>query len=274
MVIGTFTLVFFFGNTHKERLEQIQLYVYMNHHANKNDVLKLQKILESKPYIIGRDGVNYISKEAATKAFLESNEDANISKEDIINTAGFDPITERFEITLQKSFSSSEQLEKIKGDLEQYLSVKEVDLTLERKDKIQLLRKNLQIIKLFLLGVILLSVSVVILLINNTIKLAMFSQRFLIRSMQLVGAKPSFIRRPFIAKSFAHGLIAGIVSSSLILGSIIYFSEHISFLKELMDYNLLSLVFIGLALFGALLCSLSTYISVNRYLKLSLDDLY
>lgn len=246
----------------------------MNHHATKSETLKIQNILESKVYIAHNDdAITFMSQEEATKEFLKNNDDV-LSEEEMIETAGFNPITAKFDITVSKDFNNIQELEKIKKELESYLSVKEVDLSLRKKNKIQALGKNLKVLKLILFGVILFSITVIIVLINNTIKLAMFSQRFLIRSMQLVGAKSSFIRRPFIAKSFSHGLIGGIVSSALIYGLLRYSVKQIDFLQELLDYNLLSVVFIGLALFGAILCSMSTYFAVNRYLKLSLDDLY
>lgn len=273
-VIGIFSLIFFLGNRHKDNIEQVELHVYLSHHVSEAEAAQLKNIISNKPYVKKDEGIpqlSYLSAEEAALDFVDQDQKAYL---EMIETAGFNPVSARLNITIDKAFIEISQLEKIQKELEERTAIREVDLSLEKKEKIKDLRSNLNILKLILLGVIILSVFVVILLINNTIKLAMFSQRFLIRSMQLVGATSTFIRRPFVARSFAHGLFAGILSSGIIYSALILTAEQIPFLHELVDYNLLSVVFIGLALFGALLCSSSTYFAVNRYLKLSLDEMY
>ena len=269
-----FSLIFFLGNRHKDNIEQVELHVYLSHHVSDAEAAQLKNIISNKPYVKKEDGIpllSYLSAKEAAMDFVDNDEKAF---NEMIETAGYNPVSARLNITIDKAFIEIKQLEKIQKELEERSTIREVDLSLEKKTKIKALRSNLYVLKLILLGVILLSVGVVILLINNTIKLAMFSQRFLIRSMQLVGATSTFIRRPFVIRSFAHGLFAGILSSGIIYGALILTAKQIPFLQELVDYNLLSVVFIGLALFGAFLCSSSTYFAVNRYLKLSLDEMY
>jgi cell division transport system permease protein len=117
-------------------------------------------------------------------------------------------------------------------------------------------------------------VIVVIILINNTIKLALFSQRFLIRSMQLVGATNGFIRRPFLLRSAAHGVLGALIASLLLYALSEYAYERIDDLVLLKDPEAMLILFSSLLTSGFILGLLSTWRSVNKYLKLTLDELY
>ena len=114
----------------------------------------------------------------------------------------------------------------------------------------------------------------VIVLINNTIRIALFSQRFLIRSMQLVGATKRFIRWPFLKRSLAYGLISGILASGIIFGLIRFAQHHIDDLNKLYVEKPFFILFALLIFMGALISYLSTLFSIRRYLKISLDELY
>jgi cell division transport system permease protein len=115
---------------------------------------------------------------------------------------------------------------------------------------------------------------IVLVLINNTIKLALFSQRFLIRSMQLVGAKSSFIQWPFLKRSIFHGFTSGILASAIIYNIIIYANKKIEGLSGLQSDMELILIFISISVLGSVIAFFSTYRSVRKYLKMSLDELY
>ena len=115
---------------------------------------------------------------------------------------------------------------------------------------------------------------IVLVLINNTIKLALFSQRFLIRSMQLVGARSSFIQWPFLRRSIIHGFISGIIASVVLYNILIYANEKIDGLAELQNNLELIIVFFSISVLGGVISFFSTYRSVKKYLKMSLDELY
>jgi len=115
---------------------------------------------------------------------------------------------------------------------------------------------------------------IVLVLINNTIKLALFSQRFLIRSMQLVGAKSSFIQWPFLKRSLIHGIISGILASAVLYNILLYANKKIDGLSGLQSDLELVFVFISISVLGGVIGFLSTYRSVKKYLKMSLDELY
>ena len=123
-------------------------------------------------------------------------------------------------------------------------------------------------------GFILILVFTVIMLINNTIRLALFSQRFLIRSMQLVGATSGFIKRPFLQRSVFHGAIAGVLASLLLYGLLQLANSKIDRLVELQEETYLLALYGLLIVLGSFIAFISTYRAMNKYLKMSLDELY
>ena len=136
------------------------------------------------------------------------------------------------------------------------------------------INENITKISLILLGFILILILIVIVLINNTIKLALFSQRFLIRSMQLVGATQSFILRPFLLRSVAHGFLGAILASGGVLLVLNYANQKIQELKALEDRNLILILFGSMIIGGVLLGFLSTFKAAKKYMNMSLDELY
>ena len=142
------------------------------------------------------------------------------------------------------------------------------------QDVVSSINENLLKVGIVLGALILILLITVVILISNTIKLALFSQRFLIRSMQLVGATKGFIRRPFLWRAFLYGALGGIIASGIIFSLLEYGKNFIEGLQLLYDIELLALLFGSLILLGALMSWLSTYRSINKYLNMSLDELY
>ncbi len=139
---------------------------------------------------------------------------------------------------------------------------------------VESINKNVTMISFWLLGIALLLLIAVVLLINNTIKLALFSQRFLIRSMQLVGAKRGFIQGPFLKRSIMHGLLAGIFSSGMLYLLLRVANDRIPQLTSLQDETMVLAIFGSLLILGALIGFISTFRAINKYLNMSLDELY
>ena len=139
---------------------------------------------------------------------------------------------------------------------------------------VQAINQNIAKIAMILGGFAFILIIVVIVLINNTIKLALFSQRFLIRSMQLVGAKSSFIRKPFLLRSVAHGVAGALIASMSLIILAEYAYSQVNELLLLKDNKLMILLVGFLVLLGGLIGLFSSLRSVNKYLKLSLDELY
>lgn len=124
------------------------------------------------------------------------------------------------------------------------------------------------------MGLVALLLTIVVLLINNTLRLALFSQRFLIRSMQLVGARSSFIQMPFLIRASIHGLVSGVLSNSLLIAMLMFATRKVEDLSLIQNNDRLLFLLGALLLIGILVAVASTYRAVSKYLKLSLDELY
>jgi cell division transport system permease protein len=174
-------------------------------------------------------------------------------------------------IRINAESSTSAQLKGIKNDIEGIEGVYEVQYV---ESLIESINSNIQKISMLLLGFAGILVLVVIILINNTVKLALYSQRFLIRSMQLVGATSFFIQRPFLNRAAFQGIISGIIASALLFGLMQYAYHEITELSLLKDEEQMYMLMIALIVLGSVIGFLSSYRAVRKYLRLSLDELY
>ena len=136
------------------------------------------------------------------------------------------------------------------------------------------INSNIRNISLVFIGIYLVLSLISFILINNTLRIALFSQRFLIRSMQLVGATSAYILKPFIYRGLLYGLLSGVISSISLYMLILLANDKINGFEMIVSIDQLSIIFITLITTGILMVILSTYSSVNKYLKSSLDDLY
>ena len=133
---------------------------------------------------------------------------------------------------------------------------------------------NVRSISLVFGGIFIVLFLISVILINNTLRIALFSQRFLIRSMQLVGATANYILKPFLIRGIAYGLISGVIASAILYSIISLINEKINEANMIISFEKLSIIFISLVISGILIVMLSTYTSVNKYLNSTLDDLY
>jgi len=248
--------------------ENVQMQVYLNNSITESQTTKIRQTLGSKSYILEKDQqpmISFISKADAAATFLEE------TGEDFKNFLNDNPLKPAFIINIKPEYQQNEQLTIIAEEIEGQNGVFEV---IYKEGYIESINSNLTKISLVLLGFVVILLFVVIILINNTIKLALFSQRFLIRSMQLVGAKSTFIRRPFLLRSVTYGLISGIVSSGFLFGLMKYANSMIEELASLQDLNKILILFAALLVIGMIIGYFSTWRAINKYLKMSLDDLY
>ena len=136
------------------------------------------------------------------------------------------------------------------------------------------INNNIRNISFIFSGIFIILFFISVILISNTLRIALFSQRFLIRSMQLVGATSRYILKPFLLRGLLYGLISGILSSGFLYFIILFINERINGSNMIVSIEKLSIIFITLIVVGILMVILSTYSSVNRYLGSTLDDLY
>jgi cell division transport system permease protein len=242
--------------------ESLSFSVMLDDDAKEADIRMLQKDLDAKLYV---KSTEYVSKDAAA---VKMKEDLG---EDFISFLGDNPLPPSIDVYLYAGYTSPDSVAKIEKYVLEYPFVKEVYY---QESLLFLINENVRKISLFLLVISLLLFLIALTIINNTIRLSIYSRRFLIRTMQLVGATRAFIRRPFLIQSALHGLIAALVAMSLLMG-LLYLIETEFFLKFTFESTKLLLLLGTFIIFiGILINIISTFFSVNRYLGISEDKLY
>lgn len=247
------------GNYFKESVE---VNAYLRGDLNPKDSAALMSYISTKPYV---KKVEFVTKEMAKKKYMA---DGN---EDWGKVLEANPLPNSITFKVKKEYLISDSLAKIQTDLQQQTYVNDVTYP---KALVDNLNQNIQRISIILLAIVILLALVVILLIDNTIRLAMFSNRFLIKTMQMVGATRWFIAKPMDLRAIINGTISGLIAIALILLVILSAYRVLPEMKVIHDTTLLISLFLGLIILGILITLFSTHRSVIKYLKMKLDDLY
>ena len=247
--------------------ESVEVQVYLNKNISQSDISKIRSSIASKPYILVKESpqITLVTKEEAAQQFIAA------TGEDFKDFLGDNPLRDLFAIKVKGSYQALDSLNQIKAEIEGIRGVFEVEY---EESLIESINENLTKIGFILLGIAIFALLVVIILINNTIKLALFSQRFLIRSMQLVGATSTFIQRPFLYRSMMYGFFAGLLSCGIIYGFTMYMNGVIEGLEDLQDTNGFILLFSLILIMGIIVGYFSSLRAIRKYLKMSLDELY
>ena len=248
--------------------EQIEVQVYLKRNVTESQRIQVQKTLSTKPYtkkIDGQAQISFISKETAAETFIKE------TGEDFSELLGDNPLRDAYLVKVDPLFHDKNSMADIKKEIEGLNGVFEVVYV---ESLVESINSNVAKIGFILLGLAIILLLTVIILINNTIKLALFSQRFLIRSMQLVGAKPGFIQKPFLSRSMWHGILSGVIASAALYGLLYYANDKIEGLSDLLRMGELIIIYGLMMVLGATIGLYSTYRAINKYLKLSLDELY
>lgn len=209
--------------------------------------------------------VKFVSKEiAAAKLKKEINDD-------FINVIGYNPLFNSFEVNIKSEVFNPEVLEHTRKELLKSSLVRDATYP---KVISKTLDKNLKKISLILGAITLFLLIIAVILIDSTIRLAMFSDRFLIKSMQLVGATRWFIIRPYILRAVLNGIVSALVASGLLVLILYLFDKYTQLIELQKELKYLSIIFFGLILLGVILSFISTFFAVNKYLRMKLDSLY
>jgi len=240
----------------------VQVQVYLRENAPQNDIDSLMSYIKSKPYTTS---AVHITKDMAKEKFLQEN------NEDWDKVLDYNPLPASIDFNLRSEYVNKDSLQNITADLSQNIIVSEIRYPTEVVSNLNTVVKK---IGLVLLGAVTLLGILVLVLIDNTIKLAMFSNRFLIKTMQMVGATRWFISKPFDAKAVINGLISALIAIAVLLIFIFSVEKWLPEIKVLRDYWLLALLFISIIIVGIFITFISTHRSVTKYLKMKLDDLY
>lgn len=263
LMIGLLGLFLVYANNISRYVkENIVLNIFVDDAAHETDVLQLQKQLEGNVMV---KQTQYVSKELAAR---------NLQKdlgEDFVKFLGYNPLSQSIDVYLKADYTNNKDIEKFKTELLKNPLIKEVKYQQSLVDQMNQNVTSISLIILIFAGIfVVLSVA----LINNTIRLAIYSQRFLIKSMQLVGATKSFIRKPFLLYGIWHGLLGGLIAIILLVGTLYVAYRNIPDLVFLQNYTEFGIVFLGVIGLGIFISGFSTFLAVNKFLRLKIYDLY
>lgn len=242
--------------------ENIVLNIFVDDAAHESDVLQLQKQLDGNVMV---KQTQYVSKELAAR---------NLQKdlgEDFVKFLGYNPLSQSVDIYLKAEYANNKDIEKFKAELLKNPLIKEVKYQQSLVDQ---MNQNVTTISLIILTFAGIFVVLSVALINNTIRLAIYSQRFLIKSMQLVGATKGFIRKPFLLYGIWHGLLGGLIAIILLIGTLYVAYDNVPDLVFLQNYYEFGIVFLGVVGLGIFISGFSTFLAVNKFLRLKIYDLY
>jgi Cell division protein len=242
--------------------ENITVSVVLAEDMSDIQIRKMRDDLESQPYV---KSTEYISKEQAS---LEMQRELGENPETFL---GFNPFHASIEVKLKSEYTHPDSLPVIEKRIASEASVTDVQY---RQDMIQMVNQNIRRISFVLFGLFIVLIVISFVLINNTVRLLIYSKRFIIYTMRLVGATPSFIRRPFIRYNVLSGIIAGVLAIAMLMGSLYYVKVEFLDLDGLLNPDNLMQVYIIILAAGILLSVIAAYFAVNRYLRMSRGKLY
>lgn len=242
--------------------ENISISVILQDNASDADATHLQKTLDS---MAGVNSTEFIPKEIAAEKLM-----AELG-EDFVAFLGYNPLNPTIEVTLRSGYANTDSLALFEKSLLTNRLVKEVDY---QKDLVHLVNENVRKIGFVLLLFSILLMVIAFALINNTIRLSVFSKRFLIKSMQLVGATQPFIRKPFVLKGIIQGIIGATIAIGLLIFSLFTAQNHIPELIAFQDVQMLFSLFVFVIFLGIIISWISTHFAVKKYLRIKTDNLY
>lgn len=242
--------------------EQIALTIYIKDDAKAIDIEQLQKTLRFKA---ATKSINFVSKEEAAERYIQD------IGEDFMEFLGYNPLQNSIDVFFNSAYVTPQLLEETSSYIQQYPFISEV---VYDQPLLELLDKNINRLSTIVLGACALFLLIAILLINSSIRLSVYSKRLIIKTMQLVGATQSFIRKPFIWKHIRLGLWGILIAWAALAGTIYQLDEVFPELNLLMDYIPLGIIAGVLLLIGLSVTTLSTFMATQRYLNLKTQAVY
>jgi cell division transport system permease protein len=242
--------------------ENIGFSIMIREGVKEAGILQLKKTLDRKYYVKSSE---YIPGDQAAERLK------NELGEDFIGFLGYNPLLPGIELRIRAPYANPDTLRVIEKQLLAYPEVKEV---FYQKSLVDEINSNLEKISLFLLGFSGILLFIAVVLINNTIRLAVYSRRFIIRSMQLVGATEGFIRRPLLRRSILHGIISAFIALLLLMALTWFALQELPELVELQEPLMLIVLVVSIFVLGAMISLFSTWMAVRKYLRIQTDLLY
>jgi len=262
-IVGTLFLVLINAqNLSNYVKENIGFSVMLEENTSEIECLRFLKEIDANNF---SKSVTLISKEQATKELRDE------LGEDFVDFLGYSPLLSSIDVKLNANYANADSLLKIKNQLNKNTNVFEVYY---QEDLVKKINSNVNRIAVFLLGFCLLLLIIAFVLINNTIRLSVYSKRFLIRTMRLVGARNSFIQKPFLINGLYQGLYAAIFAVFMLIGSLQLIQKEAMNILNISDLKVIGTVFLLIFIFGVFISWISTYLSVKKYIKLTENKLY
>ncbi len=242
--------------------ENIGFSVMLKEEVKEVRILEIKKKLELQPFVRSAE---YIPRAKAAERLR------NELGEDFMDFLGENPLLPGIELRIKAPYSNRDSLSGIEFNL---MKMPEVSEVFYQKSLVDAINRNAERISLFLLGFGAILLFIAIVLINNTIRLSVYARRFMIRTMQLVGATEGFIRKPMVRRSIFHGLLSAFLALAMLMVILWFAVEEIPELPEITDPVLLASMVASLFVLGALITFISTWFAVRKYLRIRTDLLY
>ena len=242
--------------------ENIGFTIMLKEGVNEIEIMNFQKILDAADFA---KSSTFVSKEQATKDLQ------NDLGEDFVSFLGYSPLLASVDVKLNASYANTDSLAAIKAELNDY---PEVYTIFYQENLIDKLNSNVNRLSFFLLSFCLLLFVIAFALINNTIRLSVYSKRFLIRTMRLVGATNSFIQKPFLVKGIYQGIYSSIFAIFMLIGSIQLIQSETASMLNITDLKIIGFIFILIFIFGFFLSWISTFFAVRKFIKQNESELY
>lgn len=242
--------------------ENIGFTLVLNEDVREVDLLKLQKLLSAQTEV---KSAEYVDAETAAKTLHSE------LGEDFVGFLGYNPLHASIDVKLYAAFTQNDSLFNLEQKFMEFPNVEEVYY---QRNLVNLINENSNKITFILLGLGAIMLLIFMALINNTIRLSIYSKRFIINTMQLVGATHGFIRKPLVLRSILYGLIGAVLSNIALFVLINSYRHHF---KELFEYGglqMLAFVFVAVIVSGIVISWLSTTLAVNKFLRLRYDELF
>lgn len=268
-MVGLFSLFALHANALTNILQDnIEIQIYLEKDVDEKSRQQLHQTLANQSFVEiqnNKPRIRFISKEEAAKKMMED------TGENFIESLGTNPLRDVLSVNIKREFYAKEKLIPIRKQLEATTGVYEVVYAESVIDKIN---ENLSTIGFIIGSFVIILLIIAYILLNNAIKLGLFSQRLLIRSMQLVGATDFFIKKPFLWRAALQGFFGSVLACLLLTALLLYINTQIKELQNIQNYWFIATLYLSMIVLGTSICLSSAYTSVNRYLKMTLDELY
>jgi len=242
--------------------ENINLSIVLDDEIDQSYTKRIEKYLTTSSFA---KSVDYVSKEDALKDHIAS------LGEDPQDFLGYNPLKASLEVKLKANYANTDSVAVIESKLKAF---EHINRSAYQKDMLSLVNENVRKVSLVLLGLAIVLLIVSIALINNTVRLAVYSNRFLINTMKLVGATHWFIRKPYIIQGLLNGFVAALISLAMLAGMVYYILYEFGMTAAALNPVSAVLVSLIVIVAGVVLTSLSSYFAVGRYLKMNTHDMY